>query len=79
MIYLTVGAVMIPMNRIRHQLRAWLAGKTKMCLRKNVFNSVSCEKKKEQMIKRTIVKNKSKYSIVYNYSDSRTFLFILTY
>lgn len=44
MIYLTVGAVMIPMNRIRHQLRAWLAGKTKMCLRKNVFNSVSCEK-----------------------------------
>lgn len=35
--------------------------------------------KKEQMIKRTIVKNKSKYSIVYNYSDSRTFLFILTY
>lgn len=41
--YLTVGAVMMPTNRIRHQLRAWLAGKTKMCLRKNVFNSVSCE------------------------------------
>lgn len=37
---------MIPMNRIRHQLRAWLAGKMKMCLRKNVFNSVSCKKNK---------------------------------
>lgn len=44
-LYLTVGAVMMPMKRIRHQLRGWLAGKTKMCLRKNVFNSVSWKNK----------------------------------
>lgn len=48
-LYLTVGAVMIPMNKIRHQLRGWLDGKTKICLRKNVFNSVSYKKKKERV------------------------------
>lgn len=48
--YLTVGAVMIPMNKIRHQLRGWLDGKTKICFRKNVFNSVSYKKRKKELI-----------------------------
>lgn len=47
--YLTVGAVMMPMNKIRHQLRGWLAGKMKICFRKNVFSSVSCKKKEERI------------------------------
>lgn len=39
--YLTVGAVMIPMKRILPQLKGWLAWNTKICFKKNVFNSVS--------------------------------------
>lgn len=39
---------MIPIKRILHQLRAWLAGKIKICLRKKVFNSVSCEYNKQK-------------------------------
>lgn len=41
-LYRTVGAVMIPIKRIRHQLRGWDAWNTKMCFRKKVFSSVSC-------------------------------------
>lgn len=39
--YLTVGAVMQPMKRILHQLKGWLAWKTKMCFKKKVFSSVN--------------------------------------
>lgn len=46
--YRTVGAVMIPMKRIRHQLRGWEAWNTKICFRKNVFNSVSCWRAEKQ-------------------------------
>lgn len=41
---------MTPTRRIRHQLSGWEAWKTKMCLRKKVFNSVSCEDKKKNRI-----------------------------
>lgn len=45
--YLTVGAVMIPMKRILPQLKGWLAWNTKICFKKNVFNSVSYRKIKK--------------------------------
>lgn len=51
--YLTVGAVMIPMKRILPQLKGWLAWNTKICFKKNVFNSVSyvkIKKKKNQLV-----------------------------
>lgn len=47
--YRTVGAVMAPTRRIRHQLSGWEAWKTKMCFKKKVFNSVSCEDKRQTL------------------------------
>lgn len=69
------------MNRIRHQLRGWLAGKTNMCFRKNVFNSVSYRKNKKKL-KYHYIKYKYKYHsscfVVITCVKRLLFLFLLS-
>lgn len=58
--YLTVGAVIIPIKRILHQLNGWLAWNTKICFKKKVFNSVSWKKKKKKALVYLMLQTKSK-------------------